>query len=98
MVGGRPHVDLYATDGRTRLNVPPAFVAGAGTASYVTHVDAGQTVMTIHFRPAGRRLGVPLGQLENSCMGLAELWGNERTVLPEQLIELRLRRPGLPSI
>ena len=52
-VGGRQRVDFYAADGHTRLNVPPAFIAGAGTASYVTRIEAAQTVLTIHFRPAG---------------------------------------------
>jgi hypothetical protein len=52
-VGGRQRVDFYAADGRTRLDVPPAFIAGAGTASYVTQIDAAQSVLTIHFRPAG---------------------------------------------
>jgi AraC-like DNA-binding protein len=88
-VSGRARVDFYAADGRGRLNVPPAFIAGAGITSYVTHIDAGQAVMTIHFRPAGalQFVGVPLGELENSCVGLAELWGTEGTVLRERLIE-----------
>ena len=76
-VSGRQRVDFYAADGRTRLDVPPAFIAGAGTASYITRIDAAQAVVTIHFRPAGALpfLGVPLGELENSCVGLDGLWG-----------------------
>jgi AraC-like DNA-binding protein len=87
-VGGRQRVDFYAADGRTRLDVPPAFIAGAGTASYVTQIDATQSVLTIHFRPAGALpfTGIPLGELENSCIGLADLWGHRGTALHEQLV------------
>jgi AraC-like DNA-binding protein len=88
-VSGRPCVDFYAADGCSRLNVPPAFIAGAGIASYITRIDAAQTVVTIHFRPGGAVpfTGIPLGELENSCAGLAELWGGSATVLRERLIE-----------
>jgi AraC-like DNA-binding protein len=87
-VSGRDRVHFYAADGRTRLHVPSAFVAGAGTASYVTRIDATQAVVTIHFRPAGALpfLGTPLGELENSCVGLAELWGAQGRALHERLI------------
>lgn len=87
-VSGRSSVDFYAADGQTRLTVPPAFVAGAGVTSYVTHIDAAQTVMTIHFRPGGALpfAGIPLGELENSCVGVGELWGNDGAVLRERLI------------
>lgn len=88
-VSGRSWVDFYAADGHTRLDVPPAFIAGAGVASYVTRIDAAQTVMTVHFRPGGALpfTGIPLGELENSCIGLSELWGNDATVLRERLVE-----------
>src|SRR4051812_39483275 len=87
-VSGRQCVDFYAADGHTRLSVPPAFIAGAGTASYVTSIDASQAVVTIHFRPAGALpfVGVPLGELENSCVGLDGLWGRSGTSLHERLI------------
>jgi AraC-like DNA-binding protein len=90
-VGGRQRVDFYAADGRTRLDVSPAFIAGAGTASYVTQIDATQSVLTIHFRPAGALpfTGIPLGELENSCIGLADLWGHRGTALHEQLVAAR---------
>ena len=87
-VSGRQRVDFYAADGHTRLKVPPAFIAGAGTASYVTSIDAPQAVVTIHFRPAGALpfLGVPLGELENSCVGIGGLWGRHGASLHERLI------------
>lgn len=86
-VSGRQHVDFFAGDGRTRLAVPPAFVAGAGTASYVTGIDAKQTVMTVHFRTAGAAAFVDggMGALENLCVGLAEVWGPPAAALHEQL-------------
>jgi AraC-like DNA-binding protein len=87
-VSGRQRIDFYAADARTRLHVPPAFIAGAGTTSYITRIDASQTVLTIHFRP-GRALpflGIPMGELENSCVGLADLLGREGTALHEQLV------------
>ena len=87
-VSGRQRVDFYAADGRIRLDVPAAFIAGAGTASYVTRIDAAQAVVTIHFRPAGALpfLGVPLGELENSCVGLDGLWGRHGATLHERLV------------
>jgi len=88
-VGGCPQLDFYDADGRTRMDVPPVFIAGAGTDSYVTGVAAAQTVMTVHFRPAGALpfLEVPLGELTNSCVGLEDLWGREATALRERLID-----------
>jgi AraC-like DNA-binding protein len=67
--------------------VPAAFIAGAGTTSYVTRIDASQAVVTIHFRPAGALpfLGIPLGELEISCVGLDALWGRDGTALRERL-------------
>lgn len=86
-VSGRRHVDFFAADGHTRLAVPPAFVAGAGTASYVTGIDAQQTVMTVHFKTAGAAafLDGGLGELENVCAGVDEVWGPAAAVLHEQL-------------
>jgi AraC-like DNA-binding protein len=48
-------------------------------------------VLTIHFRPAGALpfTGIPLGELENSCIGLADLWGHRGTALHERLIATR---------
>ncbi|RDH79409.1 AraC family transcriptional regulator [Mycolicibacterium moriokaense] len=88
-VSGNQRVDFFAADGRTRLHVPPAFVAGAGTASYVTSIDASRAVVTVHFRPAGASafLGLPLGELENACVGIDALWGSAGTVLHERLID-----------
>lgn len=87
-VSGRHRVDFFAGDGRTRLDVPPAFIAGAGTESYITSIDAAQAVMTIHFRPGGALpfLGVPLGELENACVGLDRLWGMAGESLHARLI------------
>ncbi len=87
-ISGREHVDLYTGDGRTLLPVPAAFVTGAGTTSYVTRIDPAQAVVTIHFRPAGALpfLGVPLGELENSCVGLEDLPGMDSAALRERLI------------
>jgi len=67
-VGGRNDLGFYASDGATRLSVPPAFIVGPGVDSYVTRVQATQTVMTIHFRPAGAQpfVGCPLGELEDA--------------------------------
>lgn len=88
-IGGRPEIDFYAGDGRTRLDVPPSFIAGAGTASYVTRIDAAQTVLTVHFKPAGAAafLGAALGELENACVGLADVWGPPAALLRDRLLE-----------
>jgi AraC-like DNA-binding protein len=88
-LSARQRVDFYTADGHTRLDVPPAFIAGPGSSSYVTHIDPAQTAMTIHFRPAGALpfLGIPLSDLENSCLGLADVWGNDGTALHERLID-----------
>lgn len=82
----RQQVDFYAADGTTRLDVPPAFIAGAGSISYVTQIDTAQTVLTIHFRP-GAGVAVELGQLENTCVGLADVWGSAGAELHDRLLE-----------
>lgn len=43
--------------------------------------------MTIHFRPGAAVLSLPLGELENRCVGLAEVWGRDGIRLHEQLID-----------
>lgn len=88
-VGGRPRIDFFAGDGRTRLDVPAAFIAGAGTATYVTHMAAAQTVVTVHFKPAGagRFAGIAPGELENACVGLDAVWGAAGTRLHERLVD-----------
>lgn len=62
---GREQVDFYAADATSRLDVGAAFIAGAGTTSYVTQIAPSQTVLTIHFRPnagtSGRRGVISLG-------------------------------------
>lgn len=85
----RPYADFYAADGETNLRVPAAFVVGPGSASYVTSIDAGQAAMTIHFLPGGLRpfAGLPLGPLEDFCIGLAEIWGRDGNRLHDRLIE-----------
>lgn len=88
-VSGRTDIDFYAADGLTPLQVPPAFIAGAGVASYITRIEPTQTVMTVHFRPAGALafLGCPVGELENACVGLADVWGAAADRLRAQLID-----------
>lgn len=86
-IGGRDRLDFFAADGSTQVDVAPAFVAGPGDTSYVTRIDPGQAVMTIHFRPAGASplLGIPLGDLTNACVDLTEVWGRTSRVLREHL-------------
>lgn len=90
-VDGGTDLGFYASDGRTPLTVPPAFVAGAGPAAYVIRVVPAHTVMTIHFRPAGALafLGCPLGDLEDALVGLGDLWGSGAELLRERLVEAR---------
>lgn len=89
-VGGRPHVDFFAGDGQTRLDVPPAFIAGAGTVSYVTGIDAPQIVLTVHFKPVGAVgfLGAGMADLENLCVGLDDIWGRPALQLRDRLAEV----------
>jgi AraC-like DNA-binding protein len=82
----RQQVDFYAADGTTRLDVPPAFIAGAGRVSYITQIDAAQTVLTIHFRP-GAACTATLGELENACVGLADVWGSAGAELHGRLLD-----------
>jgi AraC-like DNA-binding protein len=87
-VGGRDQIDLFAADGVTRMPVEPAFLTGPGTLSYVTRIDPGEAVLTIHFRPGGALsfFGIPLGDLENACVNLTDIWGADAALLREQLI------------
>ncbi len=54
----REQVDFYAADATTRLDVGAAFIAGAGSASYVTQIDPSQTGADHPF-PSRWRRGVP---------------------------------------
>lgn len=87
-VGGRERVDFYSADGTTRVPAEPAFLTGPGTLSYVTRIDPGEAVLTIHFRPGGALpfFGIPLADLENSCVNLTDLWGADAALLRERLI------------
>jgi AraC-like DNA-binding protein len=88
-VGQRQQLNFYAADGKTRLSVPPAFVTGSHTASYVSNIAADEPVMAVHFRPGGAFpfLGIPLGDLENAYVGVDQVWGREGRDLHERLIE-----------
>lgn len=88
-IGDRPQVDFFGADAQTRVRVTPAFFIGAGTASYVTHIDTAQTVITVHFRPGGAWpfVGIVQGELTDACVGLDELWGREAATLRPQLAE-----------
>lgn len=99
-VSGRAQVDFYAGDGCTRLEVPSAFIAGAGTDSYITGIDAAQTVMTVHFKPAGALgfLATGMGALENVCAGLVDVWGRPAAQLHEQLLDARTARDRITLV
>jgi AraC-like DNA-binding protein len=88
-VGERQHLDFFAADGCTRLNVPSAFITGSHTASYVSEMPAGQPAMAVHFRPRGAYpfLRIPLSDLENTYAGLQDIWGPAGTELHERLID-----------
>jgi AraC-like DNA-binding protein len=87
-LGRRQQLDFYAADGRTRLSVPPAFLTGSHTASYVSEMAADEPAMAVHFRPGGAFpfLGIPSSDLENSYVGLDQVWGRAGIELHERLI------------
>lgn len=89
-LSGRDRVD-FAAVGSSPLQVPAGFATGAGSTSYVTQIDPGRTVMTVHFLPAGARpfLAIPLGELQDRCVGIEELWGVAAVTLRGRLIEAR---------
>jgi AraC-like DNA-binding protein len=88
-VGQRQQLNFYAADGKTRLSVPPAFIIGSHTASYVSNIAAREPVMAIHFRPGGAFpfLGMPVGDLEDAHVGIDQVWGSDGRDLHERLIE-----------
>lgn len=87
-VGGRDRMDFHTADGVTLASAAPAFITGPGTRSYLARMEPGQTVLTIHFHPGGALpfVGIPLHELENTCAGLADIWGNAGTILRERLV------------
>jgi AraC-like DNA-binding protein len=87
-VGQRQRLDFYAADGHTRLKVPPAFITGPHNGSYITDIATDEPVMAIHFRPGGASpfFGIPLGDLEDVCIGVDEIWGRDGRELHERLI------------
>jgi AraC-like DNA-binding protein len=87
-LGQRQQLDFYAADGRTRLTVPPAVIAGPHSAPYITDIAADEPAMAIHFRPGGAFpfFGIPLGDLEDAGAGLDEIWGRGGHELHERLI------------
>src|ERR1700746_3901575 len=87
-VGKRQRLDFYAADGRTRLVVPPAVIAGPHSAPYITDIAADEPAMAIHFRPGGAFpfFGIPLGDLADAGAGLDEIWGRDGHELHERLI------------
>jgi len=87
-VGHRQRLDFYAADGTSKLSVPPAFVTGSQSASYVSDIAADEPVMAIHFRPGGASpfLGMPLGDLAVGPVGIDEVWGRDGHTLHEKLI------------
>jgi AraC-like DNA-binding protein len=88
-VGQRQRLDIYAADGHTRLSVPPAFITGSHTASYVSDITADEPVMAVHFRPGGAFpfFGIPLSDLENAHAGVDQVWGRDGRELHTRLIE-----------
>ena len=88
-VGQRQQVDFYAADGRTKLRVPPAFITGSHTASYVSEMAADEPAMAVHFRPGGAFpfFGIPLSDLENAHVGIDQVWGRAGIELHERLID-----------
>jgi hypothetical protein len=49
--GRRQQLDFHATDGSTKLSVPPAFLTGSHTVSYVSEMAADEPAMAVHFQP-----------------------------------------------
>ena len=88
-VGERQRLDFYAADGHTKVRVPSAFITGSHTASYVSDIAADEPVMAVHFRPGGAYpfFGIPLSDLENTHVGLDQVWGRDGRELHERLIE-----------
>ncbi|WP_110803434.1 helix-turn-helix domain-containing protein [Mycolicibacterium setense] len=97
---GREQVDFYAADATSRLDVGAAFIAGAGTTSYVTQIDPSQTVLTIHFRPGGASafLPAPLHELEDSCVDLEGIWGQDGSVLRARLVDASSMRERVAAV
>lgn len=98
-VGQRQQLDFYAADGKTRLDVPPAFITGSHTASYVSNIPADEPVMAVHFRPGGAFpfLGIPLGDIEDAYVGVDQVWGSDGRELHERLIDTSSARPAFRS-
>ena len=104
-VGHRQRLDFYAADGKTRLSVPPAFITGSHTVSYVSDITADEPVMAVHFRPGGAYpfFGKPLCQAHlvrefRSFTGMTPTqYRQRRIVLPSHVPVERHKYPRLPA-
>jgi len=94
-VGHRQQLDFYEADGITKLRVPPAFITGSQTASYISDIPSDEPVMAIHFRPGGALpfFGLPLGDLEGAHVGIDSVWGRDGRTLHERLVAT----PSVPA-
>lgn len=87
-VGARQRLDVFEADGVTPVAVPPAFVVGPHTGSYVSRIAAGSETVAVHFLPGGARsfMPVPLRELRGACVGLDRVWGGDGIRLHRRLI------------
>ncbi|MBH0781700.1 DUF6597 domain-containing transcriptional factor [Nocardia bovistercoris] len=87
-VGARQRLDVFQADGRTPVPVPPAFVAGPHSGSYVSRIAADSETVAVHFLPGGARpfMPIPLRELRGACVGLDRVWGRDGLGLHRRLI------------
>jgi AraC-like DNA-binding protein len=88
-LSGSDDVELFAADGLTRATNSPAVVVGAGRQSYVTGIAPRQTVLTVHFKPAGAApfLGMPADEVRDRCVAIDALWGRAAIALRARLTD-----------
>ncbi|MEQ8786473.1 MAG: helix-turn-helix domain-containing protein [Pirellulaceae bacterium] len=87
----QPELRIVDDDGAPLGRFGDAVVSGTHSRYFVLETRQQSSVMGVHFRPGGAAplLGLPLSELTDRHVGLADLWGRTARLWREQLLAAR---------